>query len=212
MKTGAVLALTLAAQLAYAQQDCPKEITDAGGACLTKAQRDQVVEALKELKDIHDSKAELEFPEPIVIIRDWEDRIYVNGGEKRPVKAKLRIGQHVDRDLEMQLPIQVFYREEPPPPWLRLRVRAQLGVLVLEAVRAAGSDGDPKPFWDAGIGWDFAHVPDLELNLAAYTGVRSAGGGLGIDLTRNFGLYAGYGLVYDGWSHSALAAGYFSFN
>lgn len=195
-----------------ATPSCPAEVTSSGGACLTKEQKEKVVEALKELEDIHGSKAELEFPEPIVIIRDWEDRVYINGGEKKPIKAKLRIGQHVDRDLEMQLPIRVFYREAPPPPWFRLRIRAQLGILAPQILQSAKSGGDFKPFWDAGIGWDFVHVPGIELNLAAYTGIRSAGGGLGLDLTKNFGAYAGYSLAYDGWQHSLLVAGYFAFN
>jgi len=200
---------------------CPPEVTESGGTCLTKEQREKIVEALKELDDIHRSKAELEFPEPIVIVRDWEDRVYVNGGERKPVKVKLRIGGHVDRDLEARLPVRVFYREKPPDPWFRLRIRAQFGILVpqlVRSVRNAASDASPErdggleEFWDAGIGWDFFHVPDWGLNLAAYTGIRSLGGGLGMDLTKNFGLYAGYGVTYDGWDHSLLTSAYFAFN
>ena len=191
---------------------CPPEVTDSGGMCLTREQKEKVLEALRELEDVHTSKAEVEFPEPIIIIRDWEDRVYINGGEGKPVKAKLRIGKHVDRDLEMQLPIKVFYRDAPPPPWFRLRIRAQAGILAPQVVQSMRTGEDLKPFWDAGIGWDFVHVPGIELNLAAYTGIRSAGGGFGLDLTKNFGVYAGYSLAYDGLQHSLLAAGYFAFN
>ena len=33
-----------------------------------------------------------------------------------------------------------------------------------------------------------------------------------MDLTRNFGLYAGYAMTYDGWDHSLLTSAYFAFN
>lgn len=196
---------------------CPKEVLESGGICLTKAQRDKLSEAVLELQDIHGSKAEIELQEPIVIVRDWEDRVFINGGKKKPIKLKLRVGKHVDRDLEVQLPIQVFYREEPPDPMFRLRIRAQLGVLVPQLVKTVegatfGDQNDLEPFWDAGIGWDFFHIQDLSLNVAAYTGIRSAGLGAGLDLTKNFGVYAGYGITYDGWSHTLLTSVYFAFN
>jgi len=189
---------------------CPQGVTDTGGTCLTKDQKEKVVEALKELKDIHDSKAKLDFPQPIVIIRDWQNSVYINGGAKKPIPAKLTIGQHVDRDLEIQLPIQLYYRKAPPKPWFRFRIRAQLGVLVPEVVQDMSRSGGS--FVDGGIGWDFFHIPGIELNLAVYTGIRSAGGGLGLDLTKNFGVYAGYSFVYDGLKSSSLVAGYFAFN
>lgn len=191
---------------------CPKEVLESGGICLTKDQRDKLSEAVLELQDIHGSKAEIELQEPIVIIRDWEDRIFVNGGEKKPIELKLRVGKHIDRDLEVQLPIQVFYREEPPDPMFRLRIRAQLGILVPQLIKTVGDRNDLEPFWDAGVGWDFFHIQNLSLNVAAYTGIRSAGLGAGLDLTKNFGIYAGYGIMYDGWDHTLLTSVYFAFN
>lgn len=185
--------------------ECPPE----GGICLTKEQRAQVTAAIEELDDIKNSKAEVEILEPIIIIRDWEDRVYINGGEKKPIKLKLRIGKTINRDMEMTLPIQVGYREEPPDPMFRLRIRAQAGFLIPtifeSPIKEHILDG-----MDAGIGWDFFHL-DL-VNLSVYTGIRSVGGGLGLDLTKNFGPYLGYSLVYDGLKSNALAGIYFSFN
>lgn len=218
----AVLAALLLSGPALAQDPeperppCSQELLDSGGICLTKEQKEKLVKAVKELEDIHGSKAEIELEEPIVIVRDWEDRVYVNGGEKKPIKMKLKIGEHVDRDLEVQLPIRVYYREEPPDPWFRLRVRFQAGILIPEAIRSIRNtdDGDDETgleeFWDAGLSWDFLHYDAL--NLAVYTGIRSVGIGPGVDLTKNFGLYAGYSFVYASLGHSLQTAAYFSFN
>lgn len=215
MKTTSILlfvAIFLLSSKAESQVKCPKELTDSGGVCLTKEQKEKIVESVKELKNIHESKAELEVEEPIVIIRDWEDRVYINGGDKKPVKLRLKIGEHVDRELEAVLPVSVYYRDKPPDPWFRLRIRAQVGILIPEFIESISNTDNLDSPWDAGIGWDFFHIPGYELNLAAYTGVRSAGGGVGIDLTKNFGIYSGYSFIYKGLSHSFQLAAYFSFN
>lgn len=195
-----------------ASSDCPQDLIDAGGMCITEEEKNALIDALRELQNIHESKAELKLTEPITIVRDWEDRIFINGGRGKPIRVKLRIGEHVDRDLEAVLPIRVFYREKPPDPWFRLRIRAQFGVLVPETADFVSNDGDSGFFVDGGIGWDFFHIPDWSMNLAAYTGARSLGGGLGMDLTKNFGVYAGYALTYGEWNHSLLVSAYFAFN
>jgi len=106
--------------------------------------------------------------------------------------------------MQIQLPIRVYYRPKPPDPMFRLRLRAQAGILLPMIWK------DAKGGWDAGLSFDFFHVGDV--NVAAYTGVRSAGGGVGLDLTRNFGPYVGYSLVYDGFASGVLAGAFFSFN
>ncbi len=172
--------------------------------CLEPGDAKTVVESLKELRGIKESKAELRFKEDIVLVRDWQDRVYINGGEAKPVDATLTLGDTVSRDMQVQLPVQVYYRPKPPDPIFRLRVRAQAGILVPVVWK------DSKHGWDAGLSWDFVHY-DI-FNLAAYTGVRSAGAGVGMDLTRNFGPYVGYSLVYDGLTSGLMAGAYMSFN
>ncbi len=186
---------------AMAQEpECPPPYA----VCLTAEEKKTVGDSLRELKDIRESKAEIEVKDEVVIVRDWEDRVYVNGGDLKPLRATLRIGDSVERDLEMRLPVRLSYREKPPEPMFRLRIRAQAGVLV-PRVLDSFKDG-----WDAGVGWDFMHLGPV--NLSAYTGIRSAGGGLGLDLTKNFGPYVGYSVLYDGWESGALAGIYFSLN
>ena len=198
------------AQNNISTQECINN--NSGGVYLTKINKNKIIKALKELKNIYDSKAELIFKEPIIIIRDWKDRIYINGGAKKPIKVELKIGKHIDRDFNASLPIRIFYRKAPPVPWFRLRIRAQVGILVLEAIHDISGTNNLRPFWDAGIGWDFMRIPMINLNLAGYTGIRSVGGGVGLDLTKNFGVYVGYGLIYNGFRSSVLTSFYFAFN
>ena len=178
------------------------------GKCLTVEQADKLKAAVNELDDIHKSPAVVKIQDPVVIVSDWNGRVYVNGGSSVPIKAKIVIGSHVDRDVQMELESQVWYRPKPPDPMFRLRIRAQAGILVPQAIFTA--TGDKQPFWDGGVSWDFFHLGVV--NLAAYIGIRSSGIGPGVDLTKNFGLYGGYAIIYDGWKSSALFSAYFSFN
>jgi hypothetical protein len=192
-------------KVAYAQECPPK-----GGICLTAEQRARLKKALEELNNIHKSKVELEFKDNIIIIRDWEGRIYINGGQKVPLKAKLKIGKHIDRDLETTVPIKVWYREKPPDPIFRLRIRAQIGVLLPQIIKTIKDDEDKTWPADAAIGFDFLHLGIL--NLAAHAGIQSVGIGPGIDITKNFGSFVNYALAYDGFKSGILTGVYFSFN
>lgn len=184
---------------------CPPD----GGVCLTKDEKEKVVAAVKELDEIHQAKAVLELQEPIIVIRDWNDRIYINGGKTKPIRARLRLGSTIDREMEATIDVQVHYREKPPDPLFRLRIRAQAGILVPEAFRTI-KNGNVESFWDASLGLDFVHIGIV--NAAAYTGIRSVGIGPGIDLMKNFGVIGGYAFKYDGFASSAFISAYFSFN
>lgn len=193
--------------LLFAQESCP--IQDEGGICLSKEEKEKVKEALKELDEIHSSPAELSI-EPIIIIRDWENRVYINGQEKKPLKLKLKIGSTIERDLEVELPVKLSYREAPPPPMFRLRIRAQVGFLSTPLVNLLDDSADISRVLDGGVGWDWFGIS--EFNSAVYTGVRSSGLQVGYDLTKNFGLTGGFHLMYDGFKGTGALQLYFSFN
>lgn len=161
--------------------------------CLTEAQRQKLSETVKELKEIKESPAELTFNDSIVIIRDWEDRVYINGGEKNPIKLKLKIGS-INRDLEAQLPITVYYREEPPDPLFRFRLRAQFGVLAPEIVQSI-RDEEFQVFYHTAIGLDFFHYDFW--NIAVNVGTAGFGLGTGFDITKNFGTNIDFLVKYD---------------
>lgn len=207
MKTHAAIALC-AALLAAAPARADDCVPPEGGKCLDKQQLDSVKKAVKELDEIHSSPAVVTVEDPVVIVHDWDGRVYVSGGATKPVRMKLRIGSTVERDLAVTVPVQVYYRDKPPDPMFRLRIRAQAHVLPFEAFRE--DELGRRRFWDAGVGWDFFHLGDF--NVSAFTGVYSAGAGLGWDVTRNFGVYAGYSLLYDGFRSSLATGVYMSFN
>ena len=199
-----LLALLLLSGTAHADECVPPD----GGACVTKEELDQIKEALRELQSIHEAQAQITIQDPVVIIHDWDGRVYVNGGDKNPLKMKLKLGDTIDRDMAATLPTQVYYRPKPPDPMFRLRIRAQAGILTPQIVDAIS--GNSSKWWDVGIGWDFFHIDNV--NLSLYTGIQSAGGGIGFDLTKNFGPYVGYSLVYEGFKSGAFAGVYFAFN
>lgn len=188
-------------------QECPPP----GGVCLTSEQRRSLIKAVEELRDIHASKADLKLLDPIVIIRDREGRVYVRGGCARPLRMRLKIGRHVDRDLAVTLPVRVWYEKDPPDPMFRLRLRAQAGFAIPALLDSLDeSEGKISDGLDAGIGWDFFHLNVF--NLSAYTGVKSVGVLIGADLTKNFGTSLGPALTYRGFDPNLLLGAYFSFN
>lgn len=185
---------------------CPEPFA----ACLSAEQRDRVLKAIEELDEIHRSPAMVDIDGPIVVIRDWENRVFVNGGSTKPLRLKLTIGSTIDRDLEVEVPVQVHYREAPPQPWLalRLRVRAHAGILLPEAVRSV-KDGEVDPFWYAGLDLDFLKLGDF--NVWTHVGSAGPGLGVGVDVTKNFGTNVGMAVKWDGWTPTMLTGVYFAF-
>lgn len=182
--------------------DC---IPPEGGKCLTADQFNAVKASLIELDQIHKSPAVITTTDKIVIIRDWDGRVYVDGGAKKPIKFELKLGNTVDREMAITLDTQVSYRIKPPDPMFRLRFRAQAGVLIPQLLKV--NSGWNK--YDAQLSFDFFHVGNVNFNVAA--GVRSFGVGPGLDLTKNFGVSTNFAILYDGFKPGALVAIYFSF-
>lgn len=191
MKRTLSLLVLLTPAISSAQQsDCPPPYK----LCLTEEEQKQVVAALKELKAIKESPAKLEFKDPITIIEDWDQRVYINGGSKNPIKLKLTIGDTIDRDLEAQLPIRLYYRAEPEDPMFRFRLRAQFEVLVPEIIQSI-RDKEFDMFYHTAIGLDFFHVGIW--NLAVNAGTAGFGLGTGFDITKNFGTNVDFLIKYD---------------
>lgn len=195
----ALLALLSAflARPASAQQACPE-----GSTCVPPEDMKAFVELLKEQKCRNETPPKLEL-DPVIIIVDRDGRVYYSGGAPRPYKV------HIDWcnyqiDAMGKLQVQVAQRVEPT--WgFRFRLKAAFGYLPVEALAekdaGRGIDGGVllEPFF---LQW---------ANLNAYVGVRSVGAGLGFDLTKNFGVYAGYAIALGTWRSNPHAAIYFSF-
>lgn len=215
MKTAALIPFLILVPTASPAQDEPVPCEPAkpcenacDGTCLSDEDKKAVVESIEELKAIKEAEAKIEVQDEVVIVRDWDGRVYINGGETKPIRLKLTVGT-VERDMEMVVPTRVYYRPEPPEPMFRLRIRAQAGVLATPIIRSL-QDDEYEAFLDGGVGWDFFHLDWF--NFSVYTGVRSVGLAPGMDLTKNFGVYAGPVLVYEGLEFTGTAGAYFSFN
>jgi hypothetical protein len=139
--------------------------------------------------------------DPVVIITDKDGRVFTNGGQPRPYTIRMHWCGY---DVTGTGQVDVVAARIPEPSWgWRFRVKAALGVLLADLVSHGtnGLDGGLllEPFF---FRWT---------NVNGYVGVRSVGGGFGFDLTRNFGLYAGYATTWNDWQHNPHVSAYFSF-
>lgn len=197
--------LLLTSRNAYAEECVPPS----GGKCLNDSQWSQVKEALKELDSIKKSEVSGQFLDSIEIVHDWDGRVYVNGGDGKtgkPIRMRVTLGT-IDRTLSVTLPTNVYYRERPPDPMFRFRIRAQVGILL---PNVWSGNGEKSSFMDAGVGWDFFHLGPVNLDVS--TGISAVGAGVGFDFTKNWGIRAGYALTYRDFRSSAILGTYFSFN
>ncbi len=176
-----------------------------GGKCLTAAQFADVRAALQELDSIKSSEMTGQFLDRLVIVNDWQGRTFVNGGKNEPLRLKIKVGT-IDRTLGVVLDSDVFYRPAPAEPafGFRTRFRAQAGLLAPMILSPGGS----KPF-DIGASLDFVHLRSV--NVDVFVGFNGIGPGVGLDLTKNFGMRVGYELTWS-LSHQAFVGAYFSFN
>lgn len=199
----AVLFLVLFTSSASAQ------VCELPSKCYSEQTRKEVLKALEELDNIYKSKVELKLQDPVIVIRDWDGRVYVNGGESNPLRLNLRLGPTIDRDIALVLKPRIHTREKPADPMFRLRLRAQVGVLARGTYERIANGGS----WpiDGGLNLDFFHLGLV--NFGVYAGIFSAGPQVGLDITRNFGVFTGYSLVYLKPKEPDLLSGiYFSFN
>ena len=99
-----------------------------------------------------------------------------------------------------------------PSTWgFRFRPKAYIWVLPGEAFYSIPDTESlgVMDLIDAGVMVDFLYYEWANLNAAV--GFRSLGGGIGFDLTENFGAYGGYALTWGDWHHNANLGLWFSF-
>jgi hypothetical protein len=123
----------------------------------------------------------------VTIVTDEQGRVYYSGTAPRPYKIHLHWCNY-DSSFEGKVNVVVAKRE--PKEWgFRFKLKFASSFLFMDAVNRS-----PQQAVDVGLLWDFLYWKNLNLNVA--TGFRSVGAGVGYDLTRNFGLYGGYGFSF----------------
>lgn len=199
MKYLALAALTLPIFLATpagAQGTCA-----AGATCVPPEDVKVFIQLLK------DQKCRSEHPptfeaDPIVITEDEEGRVYGSGDDPKPWKLHMKwCGYDVTAEGNVKLTVA----KRVPPEWgFRFRPKFSSGVLLTNLFR-----GDKLNSIDVGVLWEVFYWKSFNLNVA--TGFRSAGAGIGADITRNFAGYIGYAVAYDGWASNPYVGLSFSF-
>jgi len=170
--------------------------------CVPAEDMETFIALLREKKCMIEQHPEVEL-DPVDVFVDRQGRVYVSGNGPQPYEVHLNWCSY-ELDILGKVEIQVAQRVEPE--WgFRFRMKAAFGYLPMEAVATKngmkGLDGGLlfEPFY---LHW---------VNLNGYVGVRSFGAGLGFDITKNFGAYAGYALAWGSWRSNPHAALYFSF-
>jgi len=193
-----LVSLLLLSGLAWAQEPKPCE----GGICVPPEHIEAFVGLLERSKCMQETPPKVTL-DPITIIADEEGRIYTTGDKPHPYRIHI---DWCDYEITGEGKIKLLVAKMEPPVWgFRFRPKFTAGYLPVLALKKK----DAYSGIDAGILWDVFHYQWLNFNIS--TGLRSSGVGLGADLTRNFGVYAGYAIAYDGWVSNPHAGLYFSF-
>jgi hypothetical protein len=128
--------------------------------------------------------------DPVTIVVDRDGRVFGSGADPRPYTLAMTwCGYVVEAKGKVDL---VVAKDVPAEGGLRFRAKAGVGALMIDLLgKGRGVDAI-----DAGVLWEGLYYRDLNLNVT--TGFRSVGVAVGVDLTKNVGLYVGYALGFDG--------------
>lgn len=191
------MAFLLSAPVRAQQTSCT-----GGGSCVDSADMAVFLEALKEKKCLLSNHPGVT-SDPVQIVIDRQGRVFGSGSDPKPFTIHLTWCSYT---LDAVGQTQIIAGQEIPPTYgLRFRPKATIGLLGTELVT-----GSPfQDSVDAGVLLEpFYFFTDFNVN--AYVGVRSVGGGLGFDLTRNMGAFAGYVATWSQFRSNPMIALYFS--
>lgn len=181
-----ILALCLTtARTAAGQEVCPS-----GKVCVDKEDMPVLIEALKEKKCLLSQEPKVATT-PITVITDRQGRIYASGNQPNPFTVHL---EWCNYSIDAEGSTKILAAKLVEPSWgFRFRPKATVGILGTELLRGekftSTLDGGAllEPFY---FHW---------VNLNAYVGIRSVGGGLGVDLTKNVGVNLSYAVTWESW-------------
>lgn len=186
----------------------PEATCEPPATCVPEADMQVFVKLLKEKRCELDEAPKFTL-DPINIVVDKQGRIFYSGAEPHPYTLKMTWCGY---DVTAQGKVDIVAAMQEPETWsFHFRPKAYIGALPLEAAYELpeGESRKVTDLVDAGFMADFFHYEWFNLNAAL--GFRSAGGGVGFDLTENFGAYAGYAITWGSWHHNFNVGLWFSF-
>jgi hypothetical protein len=163
--------------------ECP-----VGDACV--ADEDLLVFSalLREKKCLQDTPPTVDVT-PITIVTDKEGRVYYSGAQPHPFTITTTWCNYT---LVSQAKLNVTVAQSEARTWgFRFRPKFGGSFLLMDALERSAASAV-----DVGLLWDFFFWRELNVNVA--TGFRSAGLGVGYDLTKNFGAFGG--LAFSFWT------------
>ncbi len=173
------------------------------GTCVPDEDMKKIVTILKDAKCLKDEKPDFKL-DPVQIVVDRQGRIFFSGNDPEPYRLHMHWCNYA---IEAEGKVNVLAAvQEPPSYGFRFRPKAYVGYLLAEPFRDGKSANDGI---DAGLMIDPLYFKDFNLNV--HVGFRAVGVGLGVDIFRSFGAYAGYALSWDGFHHNPETALWFSF-
>jgi len=174
---------------------------EAGSTCVADQDLQDLITLAEEAKCLKTEVPTYEMGS-FTITTDEDGRVYYSGAAPHPLTMRMK-WCHYTVDAEARL--NVIVAKKVPDVWgFRFRVKFAGSFLFLDAVERS-----PQDAVDVGLLWEFFYWKDLNVNVA--TGFRSAGLGVGYDITRNFGAFAGYAFSFWTLRSNPQAGLYFGF-
>jgi hypothetical protein len=170
-----------------------------GSTCVPAQDMAVITKVLKEKQCLQANKPIFQL-DPINVVTDKDGRVFVSGTPYHLRMTWCSYDVRAEGTVKAQAAIYVA-----PEYGFRFRPKAYLGYLPLEAIK----DEKAGTGIDAGVLLDFFHWKWANVNAAV--GIRSGGAGLGVDITRNFGAYLGYGITWGTWRHNPNGGLWFAF-
>lgn len=173
-----------------------------GTTCVSDADLKAIITILEEKKCLQTTQPTIQL-DPVTVVVDKDGRVYYSGSEPKPYTLKLSWCSY---EVTATGKVAMTVAKNEPPVWgFRFRPKFVGSYLFVDGFSSSEAiDGV-----DVGVLWDLLYYKALNLNVA--TGFRSIGGGFGFDLTRNFGVYTGYGFSWWSLKHNPQLGLYFSF-
>lgn len=179
-----------------------------GSTCVPPEDMALFVKLLREKQCMQETKPEFKL-DSVTIVTDQDGRVYFTGADPNPYRLQM---EWCNYEVTAEGTLKVIVAKREPETWgFRFRPKFSASFLFADALEKYEPDNsyDPAQAVDVGILWDFLYWESLNLNVA--TGFRSAGLGVGLDLTKNFGVYGGYGFSWWTLKHNPQLGLYFGF-
>lgn len=163
--------------------------------CVSREDRQAFVTLLREQKCRNETPPTIKLDQ-ITIIEDKDGRIYATGAQPHPYTVQMTWCNY---EITATGGVKVVVARRVPPTWgFRFRPKFGSSFLFVDAFKKES----PLSAIDVGLLWEGFYYKSLTLNVV--TGFRSVGAALGLDLTKNLALHAGYAVSYDGWRSNPI--------